>query len=224
MKNILFVTTSASKLAGSDTGIWFEELSTPYFVLQDAGFNVDIASPKGGRPPADPRAFEPDAITESVKRFQSDKDAMDKFNNTIKLQNTSLQKYDAVFFPGGHGAVVDLPDDEFLKENLGKYFETGKPVVAICHGPGGVVSTKKKNGKSIVDGLKVTCFTNSEETAIGVDKKVPFLLETRLKELGGKFECVEDFKEFAIRDGNLITGQNPASSQKCAELLVIALK
>ncbi len=216
---ILFITTSAKKMAGSDTGVWFEELSTPYYVLTSKGFQVDIASPKGRKVPFDPRAFDTENITASVKKFRKDKLAMNKVEHAKVLSQLDLHEYDAIFFPGGHGAVVDLPDDEFLKKNLGAFFESGKPVASICHGPGAIVSARKADGSSIVSGRKVTCFTNSEEDAIGVTDKVPFLLETRLRELGGQFVCGADFSEFAVADGNLITGQNPASSRKCAELL-----
>lgn len=222
MKKVLFIVTSAKKMGKEKTGIWFEELSTPYYVLADKGIQVDIASPKGKKVHFAP--LEPKDITPSVERFQADKFAMNKVEHTKILSLQDLNDYDAVFFPGGHGAVVDLPDDKFLEDNLGNYFDTGRPVAAICHGPGGLVKARSHNGKSIVDGRRVTCFTNVEEAAIGVDKKVPFLLESRLRELGGKFESGSEFQEFAIRDGNLITGQNPQSSKKCAELLLEVLE
>ncbi len=224
MKKVLFIVTSAKKMGDSETGIWFEELSTPYYVLTDAGVQVDIASPKGKGVHFAPGSLSPENLIVSVKKFRDDKFAMNKVEHTKLLKLLDLNDYHAVFFPGGHGAVVDLPDDKFLEDNLGNYFDTGKPVAAICHGPGGLVKARKHDGTSIVEGRRVTCFTNSEEKSIGVDKKVPFLLESRLRDLGGKFECGPDFQEFAIRDGNLITGQNPASSKICAELLLEVLK
>lgn len=222
MKNILFIATSADKLAGNPTGIWFEELSTPYYILKDAGFNIDISSPKGGVLPVDANSLAPDAITESVKKFQADSSAMQKFNNSIKLSSTDLSKYSAIFFPGGHGAMADLPQDEFLKQNLGKFFESGKVVAAVCHGPAALVAGIKSNGKNIVDGLKFNCFTNAEEIAVGGEKTVPFMLQTTLSQFGGKFEGAENFQPYAVRDKNLITGQNPASSELCAKLMIEA--
>jgi putative intracellular protease/amidase len=207
-----------------ETGVWFEELSTPYYILSKKGIQVDIASPKGKKIPFDPRAFDTDNITKSVKKFLDDMLAVTKIEHSKVLSLLDLNDYDAIFFPGGHGAVVDLPNDKYLEDNLGKYFETGKPVAAICHGPGGIVGAKKSDGTSIVNGRKVTCFTNSEEVEIGAESKVPFLLETKLRELGGIFVSGENFSEFAIADGNLITGQNPASSKKCAELILDALQ
>lgn len=224
MMKILFIVTSATSLAGSPTGVWFEELSTPYYILQDAGYEVDIVSLEGGEAPFDPRAFEDDSITESVKRFKADKQAMVKVKNSGKIADTNFLQYDAIFFPGGHGAVVDLPFDKILAEKTGKFFDSGKPVAAICHGPGGLVEAKRDDGKSIVYGLKVTAFSNAEEEAIGVTDKVPFLLESRLSEIGGKYESGENFGEFVVEDGNLITGQNPASSAKIAKVLLEKLK
>jgi putative intracellular protease/amidase len=223
MKNILFIATSADKLAGNPTGIWFEELSTPYYILKDAGFNIDISSPKGGALPVDPNSIATDAITESVKKFQSNSSAMQKFNNSIKLSSIDLSKYSAIFFPGGHGAMADLPEDKFLKDNLGKFFESGKLVAAVCHGPAGLVAGVKSNGKNIVDGLKFNCFTDAEEIEVGGEKNVPFMLQTKLTNLGGKFEGVDNFQPFAIIDKNLITGQNPASSELCAKFIINAL-
>ena len=223
MKKILFIVTSAKKLGKKKTGVWFEELSTPYYILTEKGCQIDIASPLGKKTSFDPTSLADENVTESVKKFQKDIFAMKKIDNPKLLSQLDLNDYDAVFFPGGHGAMVDLPLDEFIKANLGKYFETGKVVAAVCHGPAGLVSAKTFYGTSILSGKKVTGFTNSEEVAVGGEKQVPFMLESRMKENGGDFVCGKDFAEFAIRDGNLITGQNPASSKKCAELILEAL-
>jgi len=223
MKKILFIATSADKMGDSDTGLWLEELATPYYLLAAGGMQIDIASPKGGKIPLDYRAFEPENITSSVEKFRQDALAMQKIENAKTLSTLVLQSYDAIFFPGGHGAVVDLPHDKYLQDNLGKYFETGRIVASICHGQGGLVGTVKSDGNSIVSGRNVTCFTNSEEVAIGADKKIPFLLETRIRELGGRFVCGADFTSFVVVDGNLITAQNPASSKECAEKLLTLL-
>jgi putative intracellular protease/amidase len=221
---ILFIVTSANLLAGSPTGIWFEELATPYYILQNAGYEVEIASPKGGEVPFDPRALDPKEITESVKKFRVDEVAMQKFNNSKKISGVDFTDYKAIFFPGGHGAVVDLPKDEILAAKLGDYFESGNLVAAICHGQGGLVRANKKNGKSIIDGLKLTSFSNAEENAIGVSKKVPFLLQSKLEKLGGIYSSADNFKEYVVVDKNLITGQNPASSKKVAEEILKAVQ
>ena len=224
MNKILFIVTSASSMAGSPTGVWFEELSTPYYILQEAGYKIDIVSPKGGQVPFDLQGFELENITDSVKKFQADEVAMAKVKNSGQISAIDFSEYDAIFFPGGHGAVIDLPLDDAVAQKTGKFFDSGKPVAAICHGPGGLVSAKRYDGKSIVYGLKVTSFSNSEEEAIGVAKKVPFLLESKLSELGGEYIAAENFSEFVISDANLITGQNPASSAKIAKVLLEKLK
>jgi putative intracellular protease/amidase len=223
MKKILFIVTSADRLGAKKTGVWFEELSTPYYVLSSAGHVVEIASPKGGNTPFDPVSILPENTGESVKRFRSDKNAIQKIARTKILSSVNLGDYDVVFFPGGHGAMVDLPKDKFIADNLGRFFDEGKIVSAVCHGPAGLVTAKTSQGKSIVSGRAVTSFTDSEEIAVGGDKEVPFMLENKIRELGGNFKSAKDFVEFAVRDGNLITGQNPASSQKCAELVLQAL-
>ena len=223
MKKVLFIVTSAKKIGKEPTGVWLEELATPYYLLTEKGHQVDIASPLGKKTPFDPASLLPENITEPAKRFQEDKLAINKAEHTKILSHLDLNEYDAVFFPGGHGAMVDLPNDEFLKNNLGAFFETGKIVAAVCHGPAALVAGIKADGQNIVSGRKFSCFTDAEEVAVAGDKKVPFMLESKLRELGGNFEGVENFKEFAIRDGNLITGQNPASSKRCAELVLEAL-
>lgn len=220
MKNILFITTSASKLGNSDTGVWLEELTTPYYILKEAGFEVDIISPKGGKVPYDPTALEKENIKPSVKKFLADNPAFSKLENSKTIAETDFSKYDAIFFPGGHGAVVDLPFDEVLAEKLGEFFDSGKLVSAICHGPGGLVSAKRKDGRSIVYGLKLTSFSNNEEDSVGATAKVPFLLESRLQELGGVYSSAGNFEEYVVTDRNLITGQNPASSEKIAVEMV----
>lgn len=225
MKKVLFITTSADKINEEwPSGIWFEELSTPYYILKDGGVEVDIASPKGGNVPCDPKAFEDEHITESVERFRKDQEAAMKLGNSKVLSQADFNQYDAIFFPGGHGAIMDLPEDQTIKSELGEFFDSGKIVAAICHGPAGLVSAKKGDGKALVEGRRVTCFSNSEETVIGVENTVPILLEKTFREQGAKFEAKEDFSENVVVDGNLITGQNPASSELIGKKLLEQLK
>lgn len=224
MKTILFIVTSANMLAGSPTGIWFEELSTPYYILKDAGYNIEIISPKGGKVPYDKKALEPDAITDSVTKFLADEEAMQKLNNSKKISETNLKNYNAIFFPGGHGAIVDLPFDKILSEKLGEFFDSGKLISAICHGPAGLVAATRADGKPIVEGLKITSFSNAEENAIGITNKLPFLMEDKFKGQGAIYSSKPNFTENVIIDKNLITGQNPASSKAIAQEIVKYLK
>ena len=221
MAKVLFITTSAEKITDDwQTGVWFEELSTPYYIFEDSGVNVTIASHNGGKPPFDPTAFEPENVTDSVTRFQQDEKAMNKLNNSLKAEELDFSKYDGIFYPGGHGVIVDLPYNDIIARKVAEFFEEGKPVASVCHGPAALLNVRLGNGDSIIKDKKVTAFCNNEEEAIGVKDIVPFLIEDEFKKLGGTFEHGENFAEFAIADGNLITGQNPASSAKTAKLLL----
>jgi putative intracellular protease/amidase len=223
-KRILLVVTSHDRLgeSGEKTGFWLEELATPYYVFRDAGHEVELASPKGGEAPFDPKSLEKSPPA-SVARFLADPKAMAQVKNTRVLSKVDAAAYDAVFLAGGHGTMWDLPASAPLATLLGDVFDRGRVVAAVCHGPAGLVAAKGKGGKSIVAGKRVTAFTNSEEEAIKLTGVVPFLLESRLRELGGTFEGAGMWQPHAIRDGNLITGQNPQSSEKVARLVLEAI-
>jgi putative intracellular protease/amidase len=223
---ILFVVTSAATMGdgGEPTGLWFEELATPYYAFVDQGADVDIVSTAGGAVPIDPRSKKPKGENPaSVDRFMGDATASAKIADTKSIADIDTSGYDAVFLPGGHGTMWDLPASKPLASTVVDYLERGKVVAAVCHGPAGLVSAKFADGTPVVAGKRVTAFTNSEEVAAGLDKAVPFFLEDRLRELGAKVETAADFKPFSIRDGNLITGQNPASSAGAAKLTLEAL-
>ncbi len=223
---ILMILTSQTTM-GDDprpTGVWFEELSSPYYAFVDAGAEVDLASIAGGQIPIDPHSLQGGENLTSVTRFQKDNAAMAKLNNSYKLDSVSASSYSAVVLPGGHGTMWDLPNSQHLSELLSTAWTEGKVVAAVCHGPAGLVNVKDVNGQPLVAGRRVSAFTNSEEEAAGLTQKMPFLLETRIRELGAKYERGPDFQPFAIRDGNLVTGQNPASSDRVAELVLDALK
>lgn len=224
---ILFILTSQATM-GNDprpTGVWFEELSTPYYAFVDAGADVDLASIAGGRIPVDPHSIHTtDKNPLSVNRFLQDKVAMAKLESAYRIDNISVNGYSAVFLPGGHGAMWDLPDSTALAEVLSAAWTSGKVVAAVCHGPAGLVNVKDASGQPLVSGRHVSAFTNSEEAAAGLTDTMPFLLETRLRELGALYERGADFQPFAVRDGRLITGQNPASSETVAALVLQALK
>jgi putative intracellular protease/amidase len=224
-KKVLFVLTSHDQLGntGQKTGFWLEEFASPYYEFIDNGYDVTIASPKGGQPPMDPKSNLEEWQTDSTRRFQKDKSAQEKLANTLVLSQMSANDYDTLFIPGGHGPMWDLATDKNLKKLVEDFYFGGKFVSAVCHAPAGLLQATDKDGNSILKGKKVTGFTDSEESAVHLEKVVPFLLEDRMKELGGKFEKAENFKPFVVTDGKLITGQNPASSfvaaQKVIEML-----
>jgi putative intracellular protease/amidase len=223
---ILFILTSASTMGVSDkpTGLWFEELATPYYAFLDTGASVTLASINGGPAPIDPRSVKAKGENEdSVDRFLGDVAASGALTDTLPLSAIDISEYDAVFLPGGHGTMWDLPESAELAALLGKAWADGKVVAAVCHGPAGLVNVKDETGAPLVNGRRVTGFSDSEERAAGLDEAVPFLLETRLRELGGRYESVADFQPFAIADGRLVTGQNPASSALTAKLTLEAL-
>lgn len=225
-QNILMILTSNSTMGkdGHPTGFWFEELAEPYYTFIDNGVPVTLASIEGGPAPVDPRSLKPRGENEkSVERFLADDVATNALATTIPVSKIDASDWDAIFLPGGHGTVWDLPDSEPLGTLLGRAWAEGKVIAAVCHGPAGLVNAKDETGRPLVEGRRVTGFTDSEEHAVGLAEVVPFLLETRLRELGGRYESVADFQPFAIADGRLVTGQNPASSALTARLTLEAL-
>jgi putative intracellular protease/amidase len=227
MAKILIVLTSHTTLGetGKPTGFYFEELATPYYALSDAGHSVDIASIKGGPAAHDPGSLkaDPTARPTSVQRFVNDPVAMEKLANTIAIDHVKSTEFDAVFLPGGHGTMYDFPLSAALGKVVGAIHDQGGVVGAVCHGPAGLVNAVRADGKPLVMGLKVNSFTDAEEEAVGLTKVMPFLLETRLTALGGLFEGGPNFTAKAVRDGRLITGQNPMSSASAAALMLEAL-
>ena len=225
-KQILIILTSHDQLGdtGKPTGFWFEELSNPYYSFFDAGYRIDIASIRGGKAPIAPGSEgQPGNRATSVQRFLSDPAAMEQIANTLAIDSIDAKRYDAIFLPGGHGTMWDFPGNTTLAAMIGTLFDTGKIVAAVCHGPAGLVSAKRKDGRSIVYGKRVNAFTDTEEEAAGLTGVVPFLLEQRLRDLGGLFDRAANWQPMAVRDGNLITGQNPQSSLAVAEKVIMAL-
>ena len=228
MLPVLMIITSHAQLGntGKPTGLWAEELTTPYYALVDAGFDVVLTSPLGGTPPFAAESVK--VVVEenegSVKRFLLDATAMAKFSTTHTTASVNAADYSAVFLPGGHGTMWDTANDDATAKLVADAFNAGKPVAAVCHGPAGLVKALRPDGKSILFGKKVNGFTNEEETAAGLMDVVPFHLETRMRELGGVFENGAMWKPYAVRDGNLITGQNPQSSELVASHVVAALQ
>ena len=223
---VLFVLTSHSELGdtGKKTGFWVEEFAAPYYVLADAGVDITLASPEGGEPPIDPSSEAPGAQTEATERYNGDEELQNKLRNTKKLSEVNASNYDAVFYPGGHGPLWDLTENNASIRLIEDFVKQQKPVAAVCHAPAVLTKVRGENGEPLVKGKKVTGFTNSEEKAVKLDEVVPFLLEDKLKELGGDYSSVGDWQPHVVRDGMLVTGQNPASSEGVAEELLKLLK
>jgi putative intracellular protease/amidase len=219
---ILMVLTSHDQLGdtGRKTGFWLEELAAPYYVFKDAGAEIVLASPQGGRPPLDPKSSEPGSQTDATRRFEADSDALSALSNTTKLNAVTHNAFDAVFYPGGHGPLWDLAEDPASITLIETTLGAGKPVALVCHAPGVLRHAKSPDGTPLVQGKAVTGFTNSEEEAVGLTRVVPFLVEDELRRIGGRFSKLGDWAPHVVTDGLLITGQNPASSGPAAERLL----
>jgi putative intracellular protease/amidase len=220
---ILMIVTSHAKLgeSGQKTGFWLEELAVPYREFVKAGAEVEIASPDGGRAPADPKSEKTDS--DDVRDFLGDPVATGKLDSTRRIDQID-EDYDAVFVAGGHGVMWDLASSTALAGLLKKTFERGAVVAAVCHGPAALVGVKLSNGEPLVRGRRVAGFSNQEETAAELDRIVPFLLESRLTELGARYERGPMWKPFVVSDNRLVTGQNPASSRETALATLEAIR
>jgi putative intracellular protease/amidase len=219
---ILMVLTSHDRLGdtGEKTGLWLEEFAAPYYIFKDAGAEITLASPKGGQPPLDPKSDAPEMRTAAMRRFKNDPEARQELAGTVKLSQINSGDFDAVFYPGGHGPLWDLAEDSDSIALIEKLYAAGKPVAAVCHGPAVFRHAKAPDGSPLVQGKSVTGFANSEEAAVGLTNVVPFLVEDLLKQNGGHYSKDADWHAYAVSDGNLITGQNPASSAAAARLLL----
>lgn len=226
MKKVLFVLTSHDQLGntGEKTGFWIEEFAAPYYALKDHNVSIILASPKGGQPPIDPKSEGADFQTPATKRFNADKETQKLLANTLKLAEVNEADYDAIFYPGGHGPLWDLSEDPNSIKLIESFYKNNKPVAAVCHAPAVLKNTKNIDGTPLVKNKNVTGFSNTEEAAVQLTEVVPFLVEAMLKNNGGIYSKVNDWNPHAVKDGLLITGQNPASSEKVAELLLESLK
>jgi len=226
-KRILIAVTSHDKLGdtGNPTGFHLEELTHPYYAFKDAGHTVDIASVHGGEAPIDPNSRKPAGENaESAERFLNDEMAMAAIRQTLPLTEVNPDAYDGVYLPGGHGTMWDMPENETLAGLVSTFYLADKPVAAVCHGPAGLVGATTREGEPIVAGKRVNCFRDEEERKVELDGVVPFLLESKLKDLGAKVEGGEPFTSYAVRDGNLVTGQNPMSLERLSALFLEALR
>ena len=224
--NILMVLTSHDQLGdtGHKTGFWLEEFAAPYYVFKNAGATLTLASPAGGQPPLDPKSDDPSAQTAATERFKKDDAAQKALASTVKLDSVSAADFDAVFYPGGHGPLWDLAEDRKSIELIENFYAASKPVAAVCHAPGVLRHAKAANGEPLVKGNQVAGFTNTEEEAVQLTNVVPFLVEDMLKQNGGDYSKGPDWAPYVVKAGNLITGQNPASSEPAAEELLKLLQ
>lgn len=227
-RKALFVATSNGQLGdtGKPTGFHWEELATPYYILEEHGCAVEFASPNGGRPPHDPGSLKDnqEERPESVRRFLSDQEAMRKLETSRALEEVSMDDYDVIYIPGGHGTMWDLPGNDALAGLLKQADSQGKIIGSVCHGPAAFVGATDADGNPFVKGRQVNCFTDEEERAVGLDDVVPFLLESKLRELGADFTHAGKFEACVAVDGNLVTGQNPPSCAGVAEKIVALLE
>jgi putative intracellular protease/amidase len=221
---ILMVTTSHDQLGntGRKTGFWLEEFAAPYFVFKDAGVDLTLASPKGGQPPIDPKSDLPENQTPAMTRFKKDSAAQKALSETVKLAGVKSEDFDTIFYVGGHGPMWDLVDNPDSIALIESFYNSGKPVAAVCHSPA-VFHKAKYKGEPLVKGKRVTGFTNGEEEAVHLTRVVPFLVEDELKRVGARYEKAADWASFAITDGRVVTGQNPASSTAAAQALIKVL-
>ncbi len=218
---ILMVLTSHDQLGntGRKTGFWLEEFAAPYFVFRDAGVELTLASPKGGQPPIDPKSDLAEEQTPAMTRFKQDKQAQKDLSQTVKLSDMKSEDFDTIFYVGGHGPMWDLVDNPDSISLIESFYNSGKPVAAVCHSPG-VFHRVMYQGEPLVKGKRVTGFTNGEEAAVGLTHVVPFLVEDELKRIGGLYEKAADWAPFALVDSRIVTGQNPASSTLAAKTLM----
>ena len=222
---ILIVLTSHDELGntGRKTGFWLEELASPYYRFKEAGAEVVLASPKGGRPPLDAKSNEPAFQTDETRRFEADPEAMAALADTVRLDSVSADDFDTVFYPGGHGPLWDLAEDPVSVQLIETIARAGKPLALVCHAPGVLRHATNPDGTPFVQGRRVTGFTNEEEDAVGLTGIVPFLVEDELKRLGADYSKTDVWQPYVLTDGLLVTGQSPASSGPAADALLTLL-
>jgi putative intracellular protease/amidase len=222
---VLMVLTSHDALGntGKKTGFWLEEFAAPYYVFKDAGAEIVLASPAGGQPPLDPKSDLPDFQTAMTERFKADPAAQQALATTVKLESVDQAAFDTVFYPGGHGPLWDLAESAQSINLIESFDRAGKPIGFVCHAPGALRHVKAASGEPLIKGKQVTGFTNSEEAAVELTDVVPFLIEDEFIALGAHYQKGADWMPFVVEDGNLITGQNPASSEEVAKRLLSKL-
>ncbi|SEL11409.1 Putative intracellular protease/amidase [Colwellia chukchiensis] len=221
-RQVLMVLTSHHSLGntGEKTGFWLEEFAAPYYQVIDAGYQVKIASPLGGQPPLDPKSVEADFQTDATRRFEQDKKSQAQLAKTTPLADIHANDYAAVFYPGGHGPLWDLTNNQDSIALISSFIKQHKPVAVVCHATAVLLNVKDESGNALVKGKAITAFSNSEEDAVQLTDVVPFLLEDELIKLGANYQKAEDWTSFVVADGGIISGQNPASSSATAARLI----
>lgn len=215
-KKILMVVTSHGQMGGKETGIWLSEFAEPYDLFKKEGFGLTIASIAGGKAPVDPRSIDAD-------KERKWREAIASLASTLPIDRVEAEGHDAIFLPGGHGTMFDLPGNARLQSLIRQFAESGRIVGAVCHGPAGLVGVTLSSGEPFVKGRRLTAFTNEEERAAGFDQVMPFLLESRLRELGAEFVGAAKWTNHVVTDGNLVTGQNPQSGESAARKVAALL-
>lgn len=222
MKKLLMILTSHKEMEGDtkNTGVWLGEFTDPYYEFIDKGYHIQLASPLGGEPPVDPRSLVTESITPSNRRFNDDPQGQEAFKNTLPLSQVNADEFDGVFYPGGHGPMWDLAEDDRNAELLIHFYEQKKPIGAVCHGPAALLKAAGRKPE-MLKGKKVTAFSNMEERGVGLYDHIPFKLEDRLKELGAEYQAATvPFTSKVVQDGRLFTGQNPASAERTAQAMI----
>ena len=216
MPRVLFILSSCIKMGNEDTGWWMSEAAHPWKMLHDAGIEVDFVSPQGGEPPVTGVDMN-DPINQE---FMKDAIVSEKLKHTIKPEEVDFDKYVAIHFVGGHGACYDFPDNEYLKKLTTRFFESGKIVSAVCHGPSGLLNVKLNNGEYLLKGRTVTGFSDLEEREVKHCYDVPFLLQEEMMLRGCNFILTPNWSDNVQVDGRLLTGQNPQSALSLGKVLV----
>ena len=216
-KKVLLVSTSNNDMNGHPTGLWLEELSTPYKIFKDEGLTVEIASIKGGEVPIDKNSI-PDGIPDE------DKDVVELLKDTQSIRDIKDKSFDAIVFAGGHGPLQDFVGNEDVQKLILDTYKSDNIVAAICHGVAAFIDVMDTDGMHLINGKKVTSFSDSEEKSVKLEDLVPFALESKLKEQGAVYEKGDDFTPYIVIDGNIITGQNPQSSEALAKKVVDGLR
>lgn len=222
MTKIVIVSTAAAELKGHPTGLWIEELSSVYYAFKAKGYDIVIASTSGGPIPIDQNSMTEGMFTESAKKFMHDYEAVGALCHSVKLDTIDLADVDCLFMPGGHGTCTDFTGNATLKNAIETMVKADKVVGSVCHGPVCLVDCMAEDGVTpLVKGKSVTGFSDAEEEAVQLQSLVPFLLESKLIDLGAKYSKADSmWSPHVCVDGKLITGQNPGSSEACAEEII----
>lgn len=217
-KSLLMVVTTHDRIDDAHpTGLWFEEFAAPYRLFRERGYRITVASPRGGAAPIDPKSApeDPDAPEHRA--------ALEVLRDTRPIAAVDASAFDAVFFPGGHGTMYDLPNAD-IGRVVAQFAVQDKVVASVCHGPAALVEATLPDGTPLVQGRTLTAFTDDEERAVELDRHMPFLLESRLRALGARFQPAANWEEHVVVDGKLVTGQNPQSSAAAANAVIALLE